>query len=588
MRPTPFIAFLLACWVLSHTPAAAVETTRTLSPDADKRMAKLSERAVAMALQADPTSAYAARLPTSEHSRWPERSPDALARHVRGEQALLSELQGLAADALQKPDTRLDHALLTELLEADIGARVCRYELWDVNHMTGWQMMLPEVAKQQPVSTADERVQALKRWSALPAFVDQQIANLEAGLKSGYSSPKSVVRRVMGQIDGLAKATPEASPLSEPAKRAGDAAFAAAFRKVIGTQVNPALARYRVYLETRYLPRAREALGVSANPQGAACYRAALRSYTTLDRRAQDVHDLGAKTVAANLADIGGMGERLYGTRDLAAILARVKAAPDNKFASEQQLIDYSRKVVADARKATAGLFVSMPGQEMRVKPFREFMRGSGASAHYEASPKPDEPAHYRIDSENWRTETRGGAEITAVHEGYPGHHMQIAFALTLPQTPLARMSFNSAYAEGWGRYAERLAEEAKIYRGDYAPIQRRAWPARGMVADPGLHVLGWSRQKTIDYLMEAGRFGPAETEALVDRMAVMPGQLTAYDSGGLEIVALREQAEAALGKRFDLRQFHRIVLGQGTIPLQALRRNVEAWIKERKAADGG
>lgn len=551
----------------------------------DTRMQALADRAVALALEQHPTLVYFAGLPSDDHRRWPDRSPEADARYAAAEDALLAELRTLDADALTTAAARLDHALLTEQLESAVQHRICRSELWDVNHMAGWHLMLPRVAREQPVATPAEREQALQRWSAVPALVDREIANLRRGLEAGYSAPRSVVRRVIGQVAGLASATPDDSPLAEPARRSEDEAFAQALRAVIADEVNPALARFGEYLENEYLPHAREALAVSANPDGEACYRASLRLYTTLDRSAQEVHDIGAEAVAANLAEIGDMGERAFGTRDLAQILARLREAPDNRFASEDELIAYSREMVARARQASAALFLSMPEQELRADPFLDFMRGSGASAHYEASADVDRPAYYRIDSEGWADETRGGAEITAVHESYPGHHMQFAFALTLEKTPLAKLSFNSAYAEGWGRYSERLAEEAGIYSNDYAKIQRRAWPARGMVADPGLHMLGWSRQRTIDYLLESGRFGPDETDALVDRMAMLPGQLTAYDSGGLEMVALRREVEQALGERFDLRHFHRVVLGQGTIPLQTLRRNVEAWIAEESAS---
>ncbi|WP_223115463.1 DUF885 domain-containing protein [Luteimonas suaedae] len=552
----------------------------------DAQMTALADRAVALALEQNPASAYLWGLPAPDHRRWPDRSPEAIARHEAIEDALLTELRALDPAALERSTARLDHALLTERLEAGIQHRVCRSELWDVNHMSGWHLMLPHVAREQPVGSAEERAQALQRWSAVPDLVDREIANLRRGLEGGWSAPRSVVRRVIGQVTGLASATPEDSPLSEPAKRSDDAAFAQAFRTVIADEVNPALARFGAFLEADYLPHAREALAVSANPDGEACYQASLRLYTTLDRGAQEVHDIGAAAVARNIADIETMGERAFGTRDLAQILRRVREAPDNRFESEQALIDYSREVVARARQASARLFLSMPEQEMLSEPFMDFMRGSGTSAHYEPSADVDRPAYYRIDSEGWADETRGSAEITAVHEGYPGHHMQFASALALEKTPLAKMSFNSAYAEGWGRYSERLAEEAGIYSNDYAKIQRRAWPARGMVADPGLHVLGWSRQQTIDYLMETGRFGADETEALVDRMAMLPGQLTAYDSGGLEIVALRQQAEEALGDDFDIRRFHDVVLGQGTIPLQTLRRSVEAWIAMERTSD--
>ncbi|QSQ26220.1 DUF885 domain-containing protein [Pyxidicoccus parkwayensis] len=574
---SPWTVLASACVLVVAGPAQAAK-----SPAA--RMKALADRAVALGLEEDPVSGYILGLPLPDHAHWSPRAPADIARIDAAEDSMWAELRTLDPAALTTPALKLDHALLTERLAVQKGLRVCRSELWNVNHMDGWQLTLAKYARFQPVGTAAERKQALKRWSALPAFVEQEIANLRRGLVAGYSAPQSVVRHVISQVNGLATAKVEASPLAEPARRSKDAAFKAAFEAVIRDRANPALARYRDFLEQEYLPKARTALAVSANPDGKACYDASLRAYTTLDRKAQEVHDLGAKTVAANKADIAEMGEKLYGTRDFGQLLARVREAKDNRFASEQELVDYSRAVVERAREASQSLFLAMPEQEMKVEPFEDFMRGSGMSSHYEEVANPKLPAYYRINSEEWKNESRGAAEITAVHEGYPGHHMQLAFAFTQTKTPLAQLSFNSAFAEGWGRYSERLAEDAGVYSNDYAKIQRRAWPARGMVADTGLHALGWSREQTIDYLKESGRFGPAESEALVDRMAMWPGQLTAYDSGALEIAALREQAEAKLGNRFDLRRFHDVVLRRGNVPLKVLRDDVEAWIAAETA----
>ena len=552
--------------------------------EASPRLGQLADRFVALQMNYNPVSAYFTGLPAPDHRRWPDRSPEAIAAYEAEEDAILGELSRLDTREFSGRDARITYALLREQLESSRQGRICRGDLWDVNHMGGWHLGIVQVAQKQPVGTADERAQALERWRSLPRLVDQEIANLRRGLDQGYSAPKSVARRVMKQLDGLAAAPLDKSPLLNPAERAADETFKAAWRETLAGQVNPALTRYRDFLDREYLPRAREALGVSANPNGGACYRAGLRNFTTLDRPPEEVYELGRRTVEANATAVVDMGARKFGTRDLPTILKRLNEAPDNQFKSEQELIDFSREVVARAREKSAPLFHTMPEQEVRVEPFREFKRGTGGSSHYEPEVDPKQPAYYRINSEMWEKETRGGAEIVGVHEAYPGHHMQLAFARTLPQSPLAKLSFNSAYVEGWARYSERLAEEAGMYGTDYALMSRRIWPARGMVADPGMHVLGWSRRQTIDYLVATGRFSLQESEDLVDRMAVWPGQLTAYDSGGLEIMALRAEAEKELGPRFDIRDFHRAVLELGVVPLGALREHVRSWIAAEKA----
>lgn len=561
--------------------ASSQERPRPGDEEAERALRTLADETVALALERDPTTAYGTGLPVPSHDRWPAVEPDALAGFRAREDRLHARLQGIDAGALASGQARVDHALLTELLGSSRQLRVCRHELWDLSHMSGWHRSLPTVAQAQPVDSPQRRAEALARWAGLPAHVEAQIDNLRRGLEAGYAAPAAVVRRVVAQVDAIASADGDASALWSPAARSDDPAFAAAYARLLAETVNPALRRFSRFLSVDYLPRARDGLAVSDLPDGAACYAAFLRYYTTLDRAPGQVHDIGADAVARNLDAVADLGERLFGERDAAAIAAHAKALPDNRFPSEQAFIDDTRAYVETTREASAPLFEEMPRQPLRAEPLPAYLRGTGGNAYYERGSAPDQPAYYRIDSEKWQTQTRSGAEIVAVHEGYPGHHMQVSYALSLPSSPVAKIAFNAAYAEGWGRYAEILAEEAGMYTTDLALIERRLWPARGMVADPGLHVLGWSRQRTVDYLAATGRLSPAEAADVVDRMAVWPGQLTAYDSGALEILALREEAQRALGERFDLRAFHRVVLQDGVVPLRLLRSNVEAWIAE-------
>jgi uncharacterized protein (DUF885 family) len=190
----------------------------------------------------------------------------------------------------------------------------------------------------------------------------------------------------------------------------------------------------------------------------------------------------------------------------------------------------------------------------------------------------------YRIGLLRFAERTRSDEEVTAFHETYPGHHLQVGLALELPNAHLiSRIAATGSFVEGWARYAEALAEELGLYTSDYARIQRRLWPARGMVLDPGFHVQGWSRARVVDFVLESGRFSEKEAEDLVDRIAVMPGQLTSYDSGGLEFFELRHDGERELGSRFDLRAFHAVVLGHGAVTLPMLRELVRDWIEHQK-----
>jgi uncharacterized protein (DUF885 family) len=564
--------------------AGLLSSSHAFAATSDAALDALADRRVALQLSYNPSSAYNLGVPAPDHRRWADRSQAGIAAFQRQIDALLAELRRIDPARLTTPKRRAIHAAMLESMEAEQQARICRFDLWAVNHMGGWHLnMLANVARDQPVARPEERADAIARWSALPAMIDQEIANARVGLSRGYSAPKAVVRRVIKQIDGIVVAEPAALPYFAPADRAKDAAFRESFRTILAGPVNAAFRRYRDFLRDDYLPRAREALGVSANPDGVACYSASLRSYTTLQRSPEEVFRLGQQTVAANAARVRELGRAQFGSDDLAVIVPGIAQASDNRFSSEQELIDYSRALVSHSKELSRPLFLSMPAQGMRVEPFDAFRRGSGGSSYYQSQVDAALPAFYRINSEVWQTETRGSAEITAVHEGFPGHHMQISFANMIGSSPITKLTGNSAYVEGWARYSEALAEEANIYRTPYALMTRRLWPARGMVVDPGLHVMGWTRQQVIDFIRESGRFSGPEADDLVDRVAIWPGQLTAYDSGGLEIMALRREAEAALGSRFDIRQFHQRVLENGAIPLTALRANIAAWIAAQR-----
>lgn len=565
-------------------PADPAPAAVAQKPDPAAAVNAIADRYVAAVIDFDPTITYMTGVPVPSHDRLPRNSRSELDAAEAVEDALIADLDRIDAAALRGTPAAATYAVLREQLDAAKGLRVCHAERWSLNHMGGWQVSLSQVAVEQPVGTPQAREEAIRRWSSLPAYIENDAANLREGLATGYTVPKTIVKRVIQQLDAALGAKPEEWPFWSPAERSDDAAFKTRMTEVIAQVIRPAVQKYRDFLVNEYAPKAREGMALSELPDGAACYAAQLRYYTTLPRSPQAVYDLGRKTVADNEAGVADIGQRVFGTRDIKTILAKVEKAKDNHFKSEAELLEFSRGMLASSREKSAALFESLPQQPAIIEPLPEYQRGTGLSAHYIPNGDPNKPGEYRIPLENWKKDTRGGAEITLVHETWPGHHLQMALANSLPARHLvAKLAFNSAYLEGWGRYSERLAEEAGIYDTEYAKISRRIWPARGMVADPGIHMFGWTRKQAIDYFVATGRFDPKTAEALVDRIAVMPGQLTSYDSGGLEIFALRSEAERELGDRFDLRAFHSRVLENGVLPLIALRENVEAWIRETK-----
>src|SRR5882724_10569322 len=217
--------------------------TGSIAQTSAAQLDKLVDRFVKQELAYDPTITYFTGLPTTDHSRFADRTPQALAAFDAEEAADLKELRAIDLKSLPT-SSRAPYATLKEQLESDLQLRVCKTELWNVNHFFGWQSNFAQVAEQQPIASAEDRAQALKRWGTVPRFIDVEISNLRRGVTQGYSAPKSVVRRVIAQMDGFTSVAPEKSPFYSLATRSDNADFKAAFAKLIGEQINPALKRY--------------------------------------------------------------------------------------------------------------------------------------------------------------------------------------------------------------------------------------------------------------------------------------------------------------------------------------------------------
>jgi uncharacterized protein (DUF885 family) len=582
----PTATALLSCLLFTFctiSPAlSAGEPAAVGAPNSAPAQAtrSLADRYYAFRLASQPEIAYFTGVELERHDGLTDNSAAGQAAIQQQEDALWQELQAINAQALEGTVDWITYGILQQSLQSARELRVCQYPAWAVSQMSGWQMDYAQLAELQPVGSEELRDQALARWSRMPAFIDQEIVNLQAGLATGYSSPQSAVRRVIAQLDGLLSMPPADSPFASPAKRDEDAGFSAAFVELVARGIHPAIQRYRDYLQDEYLPKARADLSVTANPDGRACYDAALRSYTTLDRSGEQVFELGMDTVTANKAKVQELGAEAYNISDFTDIIQHIKDDPKDKFSSAEELLQYSKDAVSRAAAAMPQWFGYVPATPAEVVPFPSYQEGTGTSARYEPG-SDDRPGAYRIPLHQPEQQSIGSAESTAFHEVWPGHHMQVAVAQEIKGLhPVSRISWYSGFGEGWGRYAEGLAVEMGLYQTKTGPISRLAWPARGMVVDPGIHLLGWSREQAIAFMGQAGRMTETELDDMVDRIAVLPGQLTSYDSGGLEILALRRLASEKLGTSFDIREFHDKVLENGAIPLTLLRTHIETWLE--------
>lgn len=541
-------------------------------------------------LAVNPERATSLGLTAGDHGRIRDNSPAALAEEQRREDALLRVARSIDPTPLAGRPQWVTYAVAREQLESAVAERVCRLELWGVaSYVNGWQAIYTNLAQIQPVGDETRRAAALARARALPAFLDQEVANLREGLRLGYSSPRVIVRAVIRQLDDILASPVRASPFHSPAGRDPTPVFARELARVIREELNPAIRRYRDFLEKEYLPAAREALGVSANPDGAACYAAVLRGFATALADPDSVFEGGQREMDRIQAEMRTLAARSFGGESLATLLPRLQSDPRYTYGSSRAVMDSAEAMVARAKGAMREWFGTLPEADVVVEPYPEFRQRAGAPGQYQPAPEDgSRPAIILINPSNPTRTSRAAGEALAIHEGIPGHHLQVAIALERDDLHrLSRVTFSSGFGEGWALYAERLGDEMGLYSGDLGRmglLASEAWRAARMVIDAGLHTRGWSREQALAYLRDHTLVPPPVAEGEINRYISWPGQAPSYMIGRTEILRLRESARQALGPRFDIRRFHDLVLEDGTVPLSALRTKIEAWV----AAGGG
>lgn len=497
----------------------------------------------------------------------------------------LRQLNNIDESALQDTPAYNTYRLLNEHLNNNKAARVCRESLWNITStMDGWHMVTTKVAEKQPVGTPEYRQMALKRWSTFGQIVDDEIAKLKLGLQEGYSAPKPAVRIVLTQLKIMLNNKTEASPYFSMALRDGDEAFKTQMKELIQTEINPALSRYVDYLEQDYLPQAREQIGVSALPNGVACYQAKVKQQTTLDISPDAIHTFGLQHMETLKKEVSAIGKEEFGLEDMAAIFHEAKTRPAYLFKSEQGILTYNYAAYERAKAIMAAWFVTIPKSEAIIEPYPEYRAKTGTSGEYNP-PSEDgtKPGIYFINTYNPTNKSRVDQEAILFHELVPGHHLQLTVSYEdKSHLSLDKYLWNSGFGEGWALYAERLADEMGLYSDSISRLgmlSNESLRTARLVVDPGIHVMHWTREQAIDYLKQHTSLSDFIIEGEVDRYIMSPGQATAYMLGKKEIDDLRQLA--SVRENFAIREFHEQVLKNGAVTLPMLKENILKWLSD-------
>ncbi|MEX0625106.1 MAG: DUF885 domain-containing protein [Chloroflexota bacterium] len=489
------------------------------------------------------------------------------------------------------PESELTRAALSQAVGDRLALLAADPHAHTVDAMSGPQSSFMSVPSYQPLRDVADGESMLARWWAMGPWVDQQIAQLRRGSADGRVPVAGSVQRVIAQLDELLQRPLEEWPLLAPLQAEHDGwsdgawrAFQVGLAGAVRDGLRPAYARYRAYLADEVLAGARDEahVGICHLPGGVETYASLARAHTTTDLSAQEIHDTGLTETARIDAEIAELGGRVLGTPDLASTLTALRGDPSVHFESAEEIVSVAEASLARAVEAIPAWFGRLPRAACEVVRMERHEEKHATIAYYREPPEDgSRPGRYYVNTYAPETRPRYEAEALAFHEAVPGHHLQVAIAQELEHLPsFRRHAETTAFVEGWGLYSERLADEMGLYSGDLDRIgmlSYDAWRASRLVVDTGMHALAWSRSAAIDFMTAHTALALNNIANEVDRYIGWPGQALAYKIGQLEIRALRTEAEAALGRGFDIRGFHDAVLGHGALPLATLRVAVAA-----------
>ena len=443
----------------------------------------------------------------------------------------------------------------------------------------------------QPFKTVEDYDNWLKRARGIPAVFDQAIANMREGMLQGITQPQVIMLKVLPQLDAQIVARAADSTYFGPIK-ALPAEFDPAERErlqreftvLIEQDLVPAHRRLRDFIANEYLPAARTSIGLSALPNGEAWYAFQVRQSTTTDLSPEQIHQIGLDEVARIHGQMRKLQRSMGIDGSLADFFAAMKADPANYFASEDELLKAYRDFRATVEPRLPALFDIQPKADFEIRPVEAFRAASAAGGQYNApSQDGSRPGIFYVNTFDLKSRPRWALESLYLHEATPGHHFHIALQRELTDLPrFRRFGGETAFAEGWGLYAESLGPELGVYTDPamlFGALSAELWRAIRLVTDTGIHAKGWTRQQVLDYMY--ANSAAAETQAVseAERFIAIPGQALAYKIGELKIRELRTRAEQKLGDRFDIKAFHRQVLQDGSLPLDVLEAKIDRWV---------
>lgn len=523
----------------------------------------------------------------------PDISPQSLAKAQQQRLKLMAQLEQMQSRALTDQQ-KINYTILHYRLQRDIDEYRFGAHYMPLNSESGFHSdLLMYIGNPQFRNAADVEAY-LKKIAGIPAYMRQQMDWMRQGISKGYTQPKAVLQGYESSIEAFVTKTAEQSPFYRPFSQKPAAISDSQWqqlqqqaRQLITEQVTPVYQQYLDFFVKEYRPAARDNIAATALPDGAAYYQNQLEYYTTLKLTPAEVHQTGLQEVARIRKEMEQVIAQTGFKGSFAEFVQFLRTDKQFYVDTPQQLLKeaayLSKKIDAQLPK----LFSTLPRTPYGVSPVPAEIAPKYTTGRYSQANGPHEAGYYWVNTYALNRRPLYELEALTLHEAVPGHHLQIALASEQTDLPDYRRSFyTSAYGEGWGLYSEYLGLEVGFYQDPYSNFGRltyEMWRACRLVVDTGMHTMGWSRQQAIDFLASNTALSMHNVTTEVDRYISWPAQALSYKLGELTIKRLRQQAEHALGERFDIRAFHDAVLRNGAVPLSVLEQQINEFIHSQQ-----
>jgi uncharacterized protein (DUF885 family) len=575
------LLLLLAALAVA-APAAAQQT-------ASERLRQLFADDWEVTLRENPTFATSLGDRRFNHLLDPAGVED-VRRRTEENRRFLARLEAIPRDSLT-PDERIHYDIFGRQARLGLEEVELGLHLIPITNREGFHTYFPQLPDNVPLNNTEDYQNYIARLNAFRTWVGQHVELMREGVRTGMVLPSVSLASIEETIQPHIVADPAQSLLWKPfttfpagVPEADRARLMAAGRQAIEESVVPGYRDFLQFIQSEYIPAGRRGIGASELPNGRALYSQRVRAYTTLDLTPDQVHETGLREVARIRAQLDSVMRATGFTGSWADFVQFLRTDPRFYVTTPEALLERTSLVLKRMDGELPRLFTRLPRMPYGIKTIPDYIAPRTTTAYY-SRPSGDgtRAGTYWVNTYDLRSRPTYEIEALSFHEAVPGHHLQIALQQELEGLPtFRRFSSFTAFVEGWALYAEQLGYDVGFYTDPYSRVGQltyEMWRACRLVVDTGMHWKGWTRQQAIDFMAENSALTILNITNEVDRYIAWPGQALAYKTGQMKISELRGEAQRALGSRFDLRRFHDVVLGSGSVPLTVLEENVRAWI---------